>query len=523
MPLSFLTKSQQLVFVDPSATPPSTIDPEAVLPNHLYDVYLVVENTDGFEHTSVQVNVWHSAFGIGRMAGTEGLTQPAPVDVPPEAYGIPGTATVAFTFLTPLGGHGCLGAQIAPGGACIGQNITVVSCAPGVPSTLSFIVFGGAVAEAMILTLTESVQNGSAIPPGSPQSWKPLLIAPPGTGPAGPAPVTLNLAPNAFYSVGLQVTIPANATTARVFRIVGTVAGQFEGEVDIIVNPVIGLPSPDPFLYGGYQSPDILIFDSMNNPVPLGSPSTQLVPNQDYKLSAVVHNDSATPAVNTVVRFWQLPGGLGWIGPLLDVRTVTVPANGSVQVDSNVPFHSAPTGQHRCAAVSIYNSQSQSATVDAVTSDKIPNPLANFAHSASAWRNTHSMFVQASKPWDFALLADAKAPLAVTATATLVAAGFERTPEVANVRQMLQQAGARLAYPLYLTPALRAKLPAADLKIQVGAAKPVTAASEFAISGVVPTDAKPGDVYLVLVSAKYADRAVEFLETLHVQAGRLVY
>ena len=45
-----------------------------------------------------------------------------------------------------------------------------------VPFTLSFIVFGGATAEARVLSLTESVQNGAVIPPGSPLSWKPLLL-----------------------------------------------------------------------------------------------------------------------------------------------------------------------------------------------------------------------------------------------------------------------------------------------------------------------------------------------------------
>src|ERR1017187_7058805 len=44
------------------------------------------------------------------------------------------------------------------------------------PFTLSFIVFGGATAEAMVPSLTESVQNGAVIPPGSPLSWKPLLL-----------------------------------------------------------------------------------------------------------------------------------------------------------------------------------------------------------------------------------------------------------------------------------------------------------------------------------------------------------
>jgi hypothetical protein len=360
-----------------------------------------------------------------------------------------------------------------------------------------------------------------------------LLIAPPGTGPAGPvvSPLTVNLAPEDFYSVGLQVT-PVAAAAAHVFTIVGTVAGQFVGEVSIIVNPVAGLPAPDPYVFGGYHSPDVLLFDSFGNPIPIvGDPqgNSLLTPNTDYKISAIVHNDSPTPAVNTVVRFWQLPGGVGSVGPMIDVRTVTVPANGSVQVDSNFPFHSAPPGQHRCAVVSIYNSQSKNATVDAVTSTQIPNPGNPGTHEASAWRNTDSMFVFIGRPWTFALQGTVLPgdPVEVTAAANLVAAGFEKTPEVAALRESLEQAGAQTVYPLFLTPALQAKLPAADLKIKVGAAKPVpvdktdkkaAATAEFVISGVVPANAKPGDVFLVQVSAKYANKTVQFLESLHVKA-----
>ena len=529
MPLSFITKNQQFVLVDPSTTPAATVNPEATLPNHLYDVFLVIENTDSFEATNVQVNVWHSAFGIGRMAGTDGLTQPAPVNVPPQAYGIPGTATISFTFLTPPGGHGCLGAQIAPSGAYIGQNVTVISCPTGVPSTLSFVVFGGPANEAMVLTLTESIQNGAVIPAGSSQSWKPLLIAPPGTGPTVPtaAPITLNLAAEAFYSVGLQVTVAAGASTAHVFRVVGTVAGQFEGEVDITVNPVAGLAAPDPYLTGGYQSPDILIFDSANNPVPLGGQpnavwDTLLIPNTDYKLAVVVHNDSSTPAVNTVVRFWQIPGGIATNGTLIDVRTVTVPANSSVQVNSNFPFHSAPPGQHCCAAVSIYNSQSKDATVDPVTASQIPDPNANSAHSPSAWRNTDSIFVFIGKPWSFSLKGTspptARVPLKVTATAKL-AATLETTPAALALRQTLRESGAATD-SLFLAPTLRATLPVIDLKLNIGVVKPISpTVAEFPVSGVVPSDAKVGDRYLVSVAATYENRTVEFLQTLYVKAG----
>ncbi len=554
MPLSFQTKNQQFVFVDPTATPPnSVIDPEDALPNHLYDVFLVVQNTDSVEYPKVQVSVTHGAFGIGALGGISGLTQPAPVAVPPDAFAIAGTATVSFTFTTPAGGHGCLYAQMAsstaPGAPTVTaqQNVTVISCPSGAQSNLSFLVFGAAAAEAMVLTLTEylSLPNGPVvIKPGSAQSWKPTLIAPPNTNPTNPVTgptsvsVTLTLAANNLvYLVGLQVTIPSTDKTTHVFNIVGTVAGQYEGEVDITVSAVAGFVAPDPYMYGGYQSPDVLIFDGgteiqWGGP-PTGSGPTLLQPNQSYKLSAVVHNDSATAAANTVVSFWQLPSGVGATGgTLIDTVTANVPANGSVQVNSTLPFVSAPAGEHRCAVVSIYNAQSPNDMVFALTSNEIPNPDTTTnqpqTHSASAWRNTDSMFIFIGKPWTFAVRGDAMAPRTVTATATLVAAGFEQTPAAVSLRQQLQQAGARTDYPLYLAPTLRAKLPAADLKIQVGAAKTVTTvladkttiqANEFAISGVVPANANPGDIFLVLVSAQYADKAVEFLESLCVQAS----
>ena len=535
MPLTFQTLSQQFVFVDPSVTPPATVNPEAVQPNHTYLVFLVIENSDPFEQTGVQVNVWHSAFGIGLVSGTSGITEPAPVNVPPEAYGIPGTATVTFNFTTPAGGHGCLGAQILPAGPSIGQNITVCSVASGTPSTLSFLVFGGAAAEQMTLTLTESVVNGAVIPAGSANSWNPLLVAPPGTGPAGPtaSPVTLNLAADSFSSVGLQVTPAAGASTAHDFHIVGTVAGVNVGSVDIIVNPVAGLVAPDPFLTGGYQSPDILIFDSANNLIPLGGApggpwDTLLIPNTDYKLSVVVHNDSPTPAVNTVVRFWEYPGGVVLLGTQLDVRTVTVPGNGSVQVDCTVPFRSALPNLHKCAAVSIANSQSATFSVDPTTAAQVMDPALNPSHSGSAWRNTDSKFVFIGKPWTLTLKATEitanREPVRLEAQAMHVPANFGQTGPAAHYRQILREAGDRATYPLYLINGLREKLPTAELHLKVGG-KPEAALErgQFAVSGIVPKDAKPGDVFLVNVSAHYPaqdeekPRTVEFLEALHVR------
>ena len=383
----------------------------------------------------------------------------------------------------------------------------------------------------MVLTLTESIQGGAVLPAGSPLSWHPLMIAPAGTGPIGPhaSPITLSLTPNVFDSVGLQVTVPNGANVAHVFSIVGTVNGVYEGEVDIVVNPVAGLVPPDPFVNGGYQSADILLFDANNNAVPLGGqPNAQwdtlLVPNTPYKISGVVHNDSTTPAVNTVVRFWSIPGGVATAGTLLSVVTVTVPANSSVQVNSPVPFTSAPAGQHRCAAVSVYNSQSLHATVDPSTAAQIPDPNADVAHSNSAWRNTDSMFIIIGRPWTFTvqgtLLANEKVPLKVTANAVLAAATLEKTPAALAVNQTLLASGAKPTLPVFLNPTVRATLPPANLQIQVGAAKPVAnQLAEFTLSGVTPADAKVGDRYLVTVGAQYGNRTVDFLHTLYVKAG----
>ena len=519
MPLSFLTQNQQFIFVDPTTL--LTVNAEAVLPGKLYDIYVVVENTDTAEHTDVQVNVWHSAFGIGLMAGTTGLTQPAPITVPPQAFGIPGTATASFTFVTPAGGHGCLGAQIAPSGASIGQNVTVINSPIGIPSQLSFVVFGGPSAENMMLTFTEKDQSGAVIPAGSPLSWKPLLIAPPGTGPIGPtpSPITVALDANVFYSVGLQVTILASATQSHTFQIVGTVNGVYEGEVDIVVNPVPATTyeKPDPYVIGGYQSPDILIFDSMGNLIPLGgspSGSTLLQPDSDYKLSAVVHNDSSTDATNTVVRFWEIPFGTATDGYLLDIRTVTVPANGSVQVDSNFPFRSALPGFHSCAAVSVYNAQSQNATVDPTTAADMPWTQAGVP-GPTAWRNTDSMLVFRGKPWRLSLaVSDENRTnrVAIEATAAKIPLDFEATGEAARFASIANQLGNINRYPLYLVTELQATLPKADLSIRVTNGTNGT----YTIEGEIPKDALPGEKYLVTVNATYPDRTVQFFETLFV-------
>ncbi len=582
MTVSFHTHSQQMTFVDPTVAPPVTVSANNLVPGRTYDVYLVLQNDSTSEALGVQVHVNHSAFGIGRPPGDSGITQPAPVNVPPALIAgdpaLVGLATIAFQFTAPPGGHGCLVATIEPVGPSISQNVTVVGIPVGVPSTLSFMVFGGATTEVMTLTLAERVQaTGAPVAPA--ESWQPLLIAPPGTGgPAAPtpapAPLTLTLAPNGFYSVGLRVTVAASATQAHVFHIAGVVGGQEVGEVDIVVNPLPreSYVAPAPYITGGYQSPDVILVDPATHvPVPLGGLpggpwDTLLRPNTDYDFHAVVHNASLTAAVNTIVRFWSFDGGVGSAGVLIDVRSVTVPAGSQVEVQSAHPFRGAPLNHpHRCAVVSIANSLSAHCTADATTANDIPDPAADLIHSCSAWRNTDARVVFILKPWDifldviYPLPTPDPGPVEVEVEALRVPVGWEQTPEVQRLEQTLHLLGKRTTYPLYLLPELRKTLEGADLAIEIAprdpgvkiergpAAQPgqagqpiggvglatraVTARihpiagkpAPLVLKGTTPKDARKGDIFLVYVTARYPQtklspaRAIQATEILHVQ------
>jgi hypothetical protein len=141
MPLKFHTQPQQMIFVD--HTNHSVRSPADLLGNTTYDVFIVLQNDDPVEYTDVQVFITHSAFGINLPGGTSGLSQPAPVIVPPAAYGLPGLATIEFQFTTPPGGHGCLLATLQPSGPTLQQNINAIGVPIGISSMLSFLVYGG--------------------------------------------------------------------------------------------------------------------------------------------------------------------------------------------------------------------------------------------------------------------------------------------------------------------------------------------------------------------------------------------
>jgi hypothetical protein len=558
MALSFQTPSQEMTFVDEATL--QLTQPGSLIPGHTYDVFLVVQNNDTLEHQNVQVEVSHSAFGIGLPGGTTYITEPMPVTVPPALGGIDGTATVEFQFTAPPGGHGCLTAIIVgtnPLAVC-GQNVTSIGVPRGTNAELSFMVFGNAAtAETMHLTLSE-LANGAPVPAA--QSWHPLIVAPPGTGPAGPtpAPVDLNLAANGFYSVGLQVTLPPTAVGTHVFHITGTVNGIYVGDVDITVNALAtSVPRPAPYVVGGYTTPDIILIDPLTGTPVIAAPGTDfsLRPNTNYGFKAQIHNASPTPATNTVVRFWYFPGGVGSAGTLIDVQSTTIPAWGTTIVTSNHPFPSAPAGGHRCAVVSIYNSLSTTAPVDAITAAMVADPSFDVAQSSSAWHNTDSMWVRIGAPWHFQLEANVPehvpgpGPVEIEVEALAVPRDFDKHPELTLVRDSLLAAGASIGN-LYLLNSLQPLLTPAPLGIKLGgrsadangaeraasavavAAPPIAKAKgtlklgsapvPFTVEGIVPADAREGDVYLVRVTARYAAakggraRTVAFTKQLNV-------
>jgi hypothetical protein len=548
MTLSFFTHNQQMTFVDPNTH--TVVNAWSLMPNAVYDVFFVVQNDSTVMATNVQIKVTHSAVGIGLPGGASQIIQPALFDVPPAGPGGNGLQTVEFQYITPPGGHCCLYATIQPNGPTLYQNTDVVSVPKGAVSNLSFLVFNPHnVPEVMKLELTET--------PASP-TWGPKLIAPVGVGPTTPtvAPINITLAPNSFYSIILQLTVPLNATGAHTFHIVGKVGNAEVGAVDkrVELGP-IPMGKPSPYVIGGYQSSDVILKDHITGvDIPLGGQpggawDTLLQPNTDYIFAAWVHNASGTPATNTVVRFWEFLGGTGLNGNLIDIQTVTVPAWSSTLVYSAHPFHSAPAGHHKCAVVSIFNALAGTCP-DASTFGQIPNPMANFAHSCSAWRNTDSMWVLAGGNWNIYLeLAQPifdGGPVEINVNTQHVPLDWATQADVLDIEKTLAAGAAVRQTPPFLAPAMQGTLKPVDLKIAVKPNEGVKAdpiqrgkletiapalhihpikekPTGFTVSGTVPATAKPGEIFLVKVTAHYPktaespERAVEFLEALYVK------
>lgn len=557
MSLTFLTPPQQMTFVDTSTG--LIADPYNLLPEHVYDIYVTVQNDSNAVAVNVSVEFQHSAFGIGLVGGTD-LFTPNPIifdEVPPKAYGLNGQATGHVSFITPAANHGCITAQILPNGQTLNQNLTVIPTGLGAESQTDFLVFGHDSTD-VILTLSEKTDVGGVIqtvPAGA--SWNPLIIGPTGIGPIVPtlSPVTLHgLDPANIYNCHLQVNVPAVINEKHIFNIVGTDAntGAYIGEVTITFDATIpaGLfVKCAPFIFGGYQSADVLLTDlSTGLPVPLGgTPSgpwdTLLQPNTDYGFSARVHNFSSTPAVNTIVRFWDFPGGLALSGTLVDVQTATIPASGSVIVKATKPFHSAPPAKHSCAVVSISNAQSQNCTTDATVSTDVPNPGQDGEVSCSAWRNTDSMWVISGLPWHVGLELKVPhiwgpGPVEIIVDAQFVPGDWKQSQLFIETDTMLKSLDIQSVKPEFLLSPLRKNFKNIDLEINIETGKGEVTKFDangmrslslnngkglnFNINGKIPKTLNAGDILLVNVTARYrgsknASRTVEYLQVLHVR------
>lgn len=561
MALTFLTAAQQMVFVD--ADTHTFTDAGSLLPNHEYDVFFTVANPDPVAALNVEIEVNHSAFGIG-LPGGPSLITPHPVVipvVPPAAFGHPGQATASFHFSTPAAGHGCIVAQIQPNGAVLNQNTSVLSVPQGSTSNLSFLVFGFASAE-VLLQLSESEQTTTGTPVIPAPLWHPIMVPPAGVGSVVVSPTELRLtglAHSAFYTVGLQVTTPASFSNVHIITIKGfnPADGSYLGEVQFVLNP---LPASEPsepahpYILGGYQSEDIILTDPITGAevmlggTPGGRWDTLLRPNTDYGFSARIHNSSGTPAVNTIVRFWRFPGGVAATGELVDIQSVTVPANGSVIVHSEHPFRSAGANQHSCAVVSIYNATAGSCATDAVHATDVPNPGADHSMGCAAWRNTDSQWVWPGLQWHMNLNTGlphrfhGPEPIEVTVETHHAPANFRNDAAAKKLSEFITANGLQVKKPLFLLPSLREVLKPVDLGIRVIKHDGVVAkrsrqlrhlldlrkdvVTNFRVEGTIPETVQKGDVILVKIIAHYAgqDKAngknVEFLQVLHVTDER---
>jgi len=526
MSLTFYTKPQQMTFVHNG----SQIDAWKLSPQTDYTVFFVIQNSSKIEADNIQVQITHSPFGIGLPGSTTNLVQPLLVNVPPNGPGGNGLATVTFHYTTPAGGHACLCATIQPNGETLCQNTDVIGVPPGITSSLSFLVFGGTMPEVMNLKLTE-YDNGT------PGTWNPLMVAPSGIGSPASAPssINLNLPANSFYSMGLQVTPPSAATGTHIFHIEGTVGVENVGSVDIRVNAsTLAIVKSDPFVIGGYHSPDIILYDLVTNiPLPIGggpNGDTVMHPNKEYGFAARVHNASITSAINTVVRFWEFNGGVGSAGKQVDLQVAAIPPLTSIIVPSAHPFKSASSGHHKCAAISIYNALAGTCP-DAVTASQVPDPLTNINHSCSAWRNTDAQIVFIHKPWEINLEVNAlhvpdPGPIDIKVITYHVPLNWRTSENINPIANLLEYEVQR-EIPLYLHPVLHDKLNEIDLKtvIKPGARIELSknSSATLHISGIIPENVQPGEKILVHVIASYpktresAAREVEFTQILHVE------
>jgi hypothetical protein len=328
-----------------------------------------------------------------------------------------------------------------------------------------------------------------------------------------------------------------------------------------------------PYVLGGYQSPDIIITNltdsatgTAGTPVQLGGTpgstawDTLLVPGLAYGLQATIHNSSsADEAYIDSVSFWAIPGGVGTTGGTL-LATINpeaaIPPGGSITVPasySTVQFTNP--GSHMCAVVSLYcphagctfNGAQNPVTMVAPPSQDIPDPGASNSHACSAWRNTDSMSAPMGGSYKFKLgfgrlPGKLAGPVVLEIQTAHVPFDWNRDPRIIQMRALFSRVGATSNVPLYLLPEFIGKYYNPALRNKITAAKGGSAeerdgrwyispenkakATSFEVSGKVPSGAKKGDILLVNATANFPGmagveaRSVGFLEFVHVVENR---
>jgi len=517
------------------------------------------------------VKLVHSAFGIGLPGDNLNLiTDLFPVTVPHGG----GSIGCNFTFVSNDGIHCCFTAQFADDtpqhniievGNIRNQVMAVTDfkVVNDADSNLSFIITNNQdnPSPTLNLSIEEHVNdiNGALIHPSNSDSWKPALVAPLGSG-LNIIPPTItdestetyyeikDIGLGKFYSIKLKISPQLSTNlTPRLFHIKGAIppkinVGSLELKVELLGSS-IAYNAPDPYVNGGFQSEDVILYypNTMDDIV-IDGDITYLVPGTNYGFAARVHNNTNTDAVNTVVKFWHFPS-LGAAGTFIDVQTVTVPANGFVVVLSGYDFPSDPNGDHRCAVVSIYNSQVNTGNpdnIDAIESSEVPTPYN--PHSYSAWRNTGSMTLK-SLHFQFKLATShielEHGPVDIEIQTYHINDEWYKKHEVVKADNLLKSSGKKRTVPLYMMPALRQTMEHIEIKtgirtkhefkITEGLFKnrffihPIEKQSHFEVFGDVPSHTKNGDVILVNVIAHYPQtkktpaKSIEFLEVLHIK------
>ncbi len=123
MPVEFVVSADQKMLLVASADPWRVpVRADALLPNHSYDVFVFLQNSDPFEHPQVRVGI-SAVAGRPREARDSVMRELPPIDVPPQMNGTRATVFVRFSFVPHAGINGHLIATILPEGPKLCQRI----------------------------------------------------------------------------------------------------------------------------------------------------------------------------------------------------------------------------------------------------------------------------------------------------------------------------------------------------------------------------------------------------------------